>query len=111
MAADPGQGGSSHRRCTQKSHRGGGTPVSHRSVENQNRPAPRRRARLNQLETSSRGTESRTCLKEKTLWNVGAARCLTCPECLRVRRLRLGAPFVPLPPDRIDQMVRQLPDG
>src|SRR5438876_869403 len=46
MATDPGQRGASHRSCPQKSHRGGGTPVSRRSVENQNRPAPRRRAGL-----------------------------------------------------------------
>src|SRR6266581_8344045 len=31
----------SHRRCTQKSDRGCGAPTSRRSVENQNRPAPR----------------------------------------------------------------------
>ncbi len=38
-----------HRRCTQKSHRGCGAPTSRRSVENQNRPAPRRAAWVNNL--------------------------------------------------------------
>ena len=36
---------------------------------------------LNQLKTSSRGTERRTRFEQiKPLWNVGAARCLTCSE-------------------------------
>jgi transposase len=56
--------GARHRCCAQKSHCGGGTPVSRRSVENQNRPAPSRRAGLNQLRTSWRGTESRTRFEE-----------------------------------------------
>jgi hypothetical protein len=68
---------------------------------------------------SSRGTERRCephwhySPKEtlKPLCNVGAARCLTCSETLRVRRLRLGAPKFLFHPDRIDQMLRQLPDG
>ena len=37
---------------------------SRRSVENQNRQAPSRRAGLNQLKTSSRGTERRTLFEK-----------------------------------------------
>jgi transposase len=57
-AADPGQRSTGHRSSAQKSHRGGGTPVGRRSVENQNRPAQRRHIGINQL-MSSRGTERR----------------------------------------------------
>src|SRR5439155_26633495 len=41
----------------------------------------------------------------KSLWNVGAARCLTCSESLRVRRLRLDAPKFLFHADRIDQIA------
>src|SRR6266852_8581472 len=106
MATDPRYRCPRHRRGPQKSHRGGGTPVGRRSVENQNRPAPPRRVRLNQL-VSSRGTERRTRLTKqlKPLWNAGAARSLTCSESLRVRRLRLGAPKFLFHPHRIDQIA------
>jgi hypothetical protein len=58
--------------AAQKSHRGRGAPAGRRSVENQNRPLSRRRVGLNQLKTSSRGTERRTRFKKiKILWNVG----------------------------------------
>src|SRR5205814_7219110 len=91
--ADPGQRGASHRSCTQKSHRGGSSPVSRRSVENQNRPAPSTRAGLNQLKTSSRGTERRTLFEQINhfgTWALPGAQ--PAPKDLRVRRLRLGAP-------------------
>ena len=62
-------------------------------MENQNRPAPLRRVGINQL-VKFEGNRKENTPKEKLkpLWNVGAARCLTCSESLRVRRLRLGAP-------------------
>src|SRR5437667_5137733 len=63
VAAGPGQRRTGHRRGPQKSHRGGGAPTRRRSVENQNRPAQRRRIGINQL-VSSRGTQRRTRLKE-----------------------------------------------
>jgi hypothetical protein len=53
---------------------------------------PRRRVGINQL-VKFEGNRKENTLKEKLkpLWNAGAARCLTCSESLRVRRLRLGA--------------------
>ena len=64
--------------------------VSWPSICGESKPAgSRRRVGINQL-ISSRGTERRTRLKEiKTLWNAGAARCLTCSKNLCERRLRL----------------------
>src|SRR5947208_11520530 len=106
MAADPGQRGASHRSCTQKSHRGGSSPVSCRSVENQNRPAPSTRAGLNQLKTSSRGTERRTLFEQINHFGTWA---LPVPNLLRKTFACVGLdwarPQVPLLPDRIDQMV------
>ena len=73
--------GPSHRSCPQKSHRGGGAPVGRRSVENQNRPAHCRTARINNLKQVRGEQKGEHALEHKSLWNVGAARCLTCSEC------------------------------
>ena len=43
------KGALGHRSCPQKSHRGCSSPVGRRSVENQNRPAPRRADWVNNL--------------------------------------------------------------
>src|SRR5260370_7103190 len=58
-------------------------------------------------EGSERGIERRIGVRKdiKRLWNVGAARCLTCAKSLCVRRLRLGALKFLFHPDRIDQIA------
>src|SRR5207249_5265427 len=105
MASRLGQRSTGHWSRAQKSHRGGSTPAGCRSVANQNRPAQRRRVGINQL-VKFEGNRKENTPKEtlKPLWNVGAARCLTCSESLCERRLRLGGPKFLFHPDRIDQM-------
>jgi transposase len=93
VAADPGQRRTGHWSRAQKSNRSRGTSVGRGLVENQNRPAPRRRVGINRV-SQFEGNRNEDTPEEtlKPLWNAGAARCLTCSESLRVRRLRLGAP-------------------
>jgi len=118
MAAYPGQRRCEphwsycHRRGPQKSHRSGGAPVGRRSVENQNRPAPSRRARVNQLKPVRGEQKGEPRFEQiKTLWNVGAARRLTCSECHFVCVGLDWACPCSSSTDRIDQMVPRLRDG
>src|SRR6266478_8563115 len=108
MAADPGQRRIGHRSGPQKSYRGGGPSVGRRSMENQNRPAPSGRARLNQLTISSRRTERRTRLNKTTLERGRCPASNLLKNTLRERRIRLGAPKFLFQKDRIDQMVPRL---
>src|SRR5437773_11616503 len=106
MATDSRSRGPRHWRGTQKSHRSGGAPTGRRSVAYPHRSSQRRNIGINQL-VKFEGNRKENTPKEtlKPLWNVGAARCLTCSESLCERRLRLGGPKFLFHPDRIDQMV------
>src|SRR5438093_9556432 len=89
-----------YRSCAQKSDRGGSTPAGCRSVANQNRPAPCRRVVINQL-VKFEGNRKENAPKEKhpakTVWNARrSARCLTCSELTRERRLRNSSALYPI---------------
>src|SRR5437762_3327163 len=106
MATDSRSRGPRHWRGTQKSHRSGGAPTGRRSVAYPHRPSQRRNIGINQL-VKFEGNRKENTPKEtlKPLWNVAAARYLTCSECPRERRLRLGAPKFLFHADRIDQIA------
>src|SRR5436305_9404980 len=106
MATDSRSRGPRHWRGTQKSHRSGGAPTGRRSVAYPHRPSQRRNIGINQL-VKFEGNRKENTPKEtlKPLWNVAAARYLTCSESPRERRLRLGAPKFLFHADRIDQIA------